>query len=53
MQLQCNPRRSTPAKEITYVRALPTSAGPSVGQQIHVKHKLAELNTLLGIGFDF
>ena len=48
-----NSFNSTPTKDITYYRALPTSAGPSVGQQINVKYKLAELNTLVGIGFDF
>jgi len=48
-----NSFNSTPQKEVTYARPLPTSAGPSTPQQIKVKYKLAEVNALVGVGIDF
>jgi hypothetical protein len=49
-----NSFNSTPSKERTFF-SQPTSTigGPPTTVQKNVKYKLAELNTLVGIGFDF
>ena len=48
-----NSFNSTPSKEWTFFLTPPISSGPPVTEKKTVKYKLVELNTLVGIGFDF
>ena len=51
--LDINSFNSTPSKEKTFLTSPPTTIGQPAMERKNVKYKIGELNTLLGIGFDF